>query len=67
MRGANTMYNRIISIVLFVIGGMILYRYRYKVLNQLFKNQFLQKALVRFAMNIPFVRRAFYAQVFQRM
>jgi hypothetical protein len=61
------MYNRIMSIIFLVIGGFALYRYRYKLINLFFKNRFLQKAFVSLVMNIPFVRRAFYAQVFQRM
>ncbi|RAK22390.1 hypothetical protein B0I26_102384 [Anoxybacillus vitaminiphilus] len=61
------MYNRMMSIVFLSIGGFVLYRYRYKFINLFFKNQFLQKAFIFLAMNIPFVRKAFYAQVFQRM
>jgi hypothetical protein len=55
------------SIVFFIIGGFVLYRYRYKLVNLLFKNRFLQKAFVFLTMSIPFVRKSFYAQVFQRM
>jgi hypothetical protein len=61
------MYNRMMSIVFFLIGGFVLYRYRYKLINLLFKNRFLQKAFVFLTMGIPFVRKSFYAQVFQRM
>jgi hypothetical protein len=61
------MYNRIMSIVFLAIGCFALYRYRYKLINLFFKNRFLQKAFVFLAMNIPFVRKAFYAQVLQRM
>jgi hypothetical protein len=61
------MYNRMMSIVFLVIGGFLLYRYRYKLINLFFKNRSLQKAFVFLTMNIPFVRKVFYAQVFQRM
>jgi hypothetical protein len=59
------MNNRVVSLVFLIIGVFIFYHYRYKLLNPLLKNRSVQKALVVLTMNIPFVRRAFYTQVFQ--
>jgi hypothetical protein len=59
------MYNRMISIIFIVLGSAVLYRYRYKLINNVLKNEVLQKAMVRSFISIPFVRKLFFKQAFQ--
>ncbi|WP_199425695.1 hypothetical protein [Thermaerobacillus caldiproteolyticus] len=57
--------NRFVYSIVAVVTGLLLYRYRYQVINSIFRIRLLQKGLVRFVMNIPFVRNAIVSQVFR--
>jgi hypothetical protein len=57
--------NKLVYPILAIIAGIVAYRYRYRVLNVLLRIRFLQKWLVRSAMNVPFVRNAMISQIFR--
>jgi hypothetical protein len=55
--------NKLVYSILAIIASVVVYRYRYQMLNALLRIRFLQKWLVRSAMNIPFVRNAMTSQI----
>jgi hypothetical protein len=55
--------NKLVYSILAIIAGIVVYRYRYQILNVLLRIRFLQKGLVRSAMNVPFVRNAMISQI----
>jgi hypothetical protein len=57
--------SKILYSLLVIVTGLVLYRYRYHVINSVLRVRSLQQLLVRFAMNIPFVRHAIISQVFR--
>jgi hypothetical protein len=57
--------NKLLYSALALVIGVILYRYRYNIINIVLRARPLQQLLVRFAMNIPFVRQAIISQVFR--
>jgi hypothetical protein len=55
--------NKLVYSILAIIAGIVVYRYRYRILNVLLRIRFLQKGLVRSTMNVPFVRNAMISQI----
>jgi hypothetical protein len=56
--------NKFIYFILAIIAGIVAYRCRYRIVNAILRVRLLQQWLVRFAMNIPFVRNTIISQVF---
>jgi hypothetical protein len=64
MKEGYMMYNRMFFIIFILLGSAVLYRFRYKLISNVLKNEVLQKAIVRSFMSIPFVRKVFFEQAF---
>lgn len=61
-RGSGTM-NKFVYLLLAIIAGIVIYRYRYRVVNALLSVRILQKWFVRSSMSVPFVRNAMISQI----
>jgi|GEM_PF-1354317 len=57
--------NRIFTFIFVVVGGALLYRFRYQIISNLLGNKWFSKALVRVSLGIPSVRRVFTSQMFR--
>jgi hypothetical protein len=57
--------NKFVYSVLALIASIVVYRYRYRIVNAILRVRLLQQWLVRFAMNIPLVRNTIISQVFR--
>jgi hypothetical protein len=55
--------NKLVYSMLAIIASIVVYRYRYRMLDALLRIRFLQKWLVRSAMNVPFVRNAMISRI----
>ncbi|MBB5324706.1 putative membrane protein [Anoxybacillus tepidamans] len=58
------MRKAIYRVLVFMIA-LFIYRYRYRMLNNVLRIRLLQQLLVRIGMSIPFVRQAIVSQVFR--
>jgi hypothetical protein len=59
------MMNKLVCFVLAITASVVVYRYRYRIVNAILRVRLLQQWLVRLAMNIPFVRNTIISQVFR--
>jgi hypothetical protein len=57
--------NKFVYSVLALIASIVVYRYRYRIVNAILRVRLLQQWLVRFAMNIQLVRNTIISQVFR--
>ena len=57
--------NRVVALIFVAVGGILVYRLRYQIMNNLLGNEFFRKTLVQISMRIPYVRRAFLNKVFR--
>ncbi|NUK30933.1 hypothetical protein HT574_12820 [Parageobacillus sp. VR-IP] len=55
--------NKFVYLLLAIIAGIAVYRYRYRVVNALLSIRILQKWFVRSSMSVPFVRNAMISQI----
>ncbi|WP_164462208.1 hypothetical protein [Bacillus sp. FJAT-42376] len=56
--------NRMISYLLALIGGYLLYRSRYRILNLILGNPALRAFFIRLSLRVPFVRDKFLHKAF---
>lgn len=48
--------NRLIRVVFYALGGWLIYRYRFRIINTLLAQPAIRKYTVAAAMKMPFVR-----------
>jgi len=57
--------NPVIKWIMFILSFVVLYRYRYRLLNMALGNMILRTLAVRFMMNIPAFRDRVMGSVFR--
>ncbi|MBS2969688.1 hypothetical protein J9317_13025 [Metabacillus sp. KIGAM252] len=56
--------NRVIGYLLALLGGYLLYQFRYRLLNLILGNQTMRAFFIRLSLRIPFVRDKFLHKAF---
>ncbi|UOE95727.1 MULTISPECIES: hypothetical protein [Bacillaceae] len=51
------MISRILSLLSMITSGVVIYKYRYRILNAVLGQRTLRKAAIALSMQIPFVRQ----------
>jgi len=59
------MLPKLIKMFLLSFGIVYLYKNRYRAMNWILSNQSVRKYAVQFAMNLPFLRKAFMQSAFR--
>lgn len=55
---------RILSLLVIALGGFIIFKIRYRMINLLFSNRFFRKTVIALLMSIPSVRNRMIRIVF---
>ncbi|MGP7816240.1 hypothetical protein [Niallia sp. 01092] len=58
--------SRLFSIILIGLGGYVLIKKRYRIMNMVLKNSLIRQYLIKFVMNLPGIRDKMMSTVFSR-
>ncbi|EPZ38098.1 hypothetical protein JV16_00730 [Anoxybacillus ayderensis] len=52
------------TLIVTLVAGLVLYRFRYRLLNEILKREAVQKRVVQWGMSIPFIRQRLVPTLF---
>ncbi|ELK22375.1 hypothetical protein [Anoxybacillus flavithermus] len=52
------------TLIVAVMAGLVLYRFRYRLLNEILKREAVQKRVVQWGMSVPFIRQRIVPTLF---
>nr|WP_240468810.1 hypothetical protein [Anoxybacillus sp. MB8] len=52
------------TLIVTLVAGLVLYRFRYRVLNEILKREAVQKRVIQWGMSIPFIRHRLVPTLF---
>lgn len=52
------------TLIVAVMAGLVLYRFRYRLLNEILKREAVQKRVVQWGMSVPFIRQCIVPTLF---
>lgn len=52
------------TLIVTLVAGLVLYRFRYRVLNEILKREAVQKRVIQWGMSIPFIRQRLVPTLF---
>ncbi|MCG3085772.1 hypothetical protein MX569_02190 [Anoxybacillus kestanbolensis] len=52
------------TLIVTIIAGIVLYQFRYRLLNEILKREAVQKRVVQWGMSVPFIRQRLVPTLF---